>query len=528
MNDYFFVVSLVQPFLHRLVLAVDVLVDRAGITFHKVSHFLDSFWVGMAERKDETGYRAARVVFGSEPTDAEVYQFILGHYDQVQFGSPIQSQQIVRKRMKSRRAQREARKSQQVEGVAPRCCLRFVPARCILAPETLTMNYSFDNVPNRRNPARRNKWNWYPKDVLPMWVADMDFPAPKPILDALHKAVDHGVLGYELPSDALLETVAGRMDALYGWKVKPEMVIAITGIVSAFNAAARAFCSPKRGVLIQTPVYNEFHEIKNNLGVPQLEAPLTQRVDGNILHYEIDWKIFERQVKKAGMFLLCNPHNPLGIVFPRKDLLRMAGICIENDVVIVSDEIHSEILLGEQKFTPVAKLSKEIAQHTITLVAPSKTFNVPGLFCGFAILPNPDLRQRFTKVVDHLRLHVSSLGQFAARTAFSGQADGWLNQLHRYLTGNRDFLVDYVTENLSGVCTTIPTATYLGWLDFTESVHAGRIPGSPFKFFLEEAKVAFSDGKIFGAGYENFVRINFGCPRSTLEDGLERVRKSLR
>ena len=390
------------------------------------------------------------------------------------------------------------------------------------------MRFNFDQVPNRRNPQRSNKWNYYPKDVLPMWVADMDFPAPKPILSTLHKAVDHGVLGYELPSQILKETVAARMDSLYRWKVKSEAVVAVTGIVSGFSVAARAFCTPKKGVLIQTPVYNEFHEVKNNIGIPQLDAPLIQKVTGNILSYEIDWDAFEKQAKKAGMFLLCHPHNPLGLVYSRKDLLRMAEICIANDVLIVSDEIHSELMLDDHKHTPMAKLSSEIANRTITLVAPSKTFNVPGLFCGFAIIPNKELHARYEREVEHLRLHVNSMGLFAAQTAFSGQCDGWLMELREYLSANRDFLVNYVSEYLPEVRVTFPSATYLGWLDFSRLVESGRIQGSPFKFFLERAKVAFSDGKIFGADYENFIRLNYGCPRATLEQGLERVRKSLR
>jgi cystathionine beta-lyase len=223
------------------------------------------------------------------------------------------------------------------------------------------------------------------------------------------------------------------------------------------------------------------------------------------------------------MFLLCNPHNPLGIIFSRKDLLKMAEICIRNNVLIVSDEIHSELLLDDNKFTPLAKLSAEIAKHTITLIAPSKTFNVPGLFCGFAIIPNNELRARYEKEVSHLRLHVSSMGLFAARTAFSGQCDGWLKELRRYLTGNRDFLAEYVTEYMPEVCLTIPDATYLGWLDFTQS----GIVGSPFEFFLKNAKVAASEGKIFGREGEGHIRLNFGTSRKILEQGLERMHKAL-
>ncbi|MDP1715044.1 MAG: hypothetical protein Q8L41_09900 [Anaerolineales bacterium] len=157
---------------------------------------------------------------------------------------------------------------------------------------------NFNVVPNRRNPNNLNKWTWYPKDVLPMWVADMDFPAPKPILNALHKAVDHGVLGYELPSKALKETVAARMDKLYGWKIRSEAVIAVTGIVSGFSVAARVACTPKKGALVQTPVYNEFHEVKNNIGIPQLDAPFVKLVKGNILSYEIDWIFLKSRSRK--------------------------------------------------------------------------------------------------------------------------------------------------------------------------------------------------------------------------------------
>jgi cystathionine beta-lyase len=384
------------------------------------------------------------------------------------------------------------------------------------------MAYNFDRVPNRRIPGVINKWTYYPKDLLPMWVADMDFPAPKPILDELRKAVNQGVLGYELASPTLLETVATRMDRLYGWKVSPEWVIPVTGIVSGFNVAAHTVGSSKAGYLIQPPVYNEFHEVKNNVGIPQVDAPLVKQVKGHILHYEVDWDLFRKQAKKVSMFLLCNPHNPLGIVFSRKDLTRMAEICLENNVLIVADEIHSELLLDEKKFTPMAKLSKEIANHTITLIAPSKTFNVPGLFCGFAIIPNKELRDDYVKVVAHLRLHVASLGLRAAQAAFSGQCDEWLKELRCYLTGNRDFLVDYVTKNMPEVRITVPEATYLAWLDFTQL----NLEKPPFEFFLEKAKVALSDGAIFGE--KGHVRLNFGTSRNVLTQALDRMNKALR
>ncbi len=385
------------------------------------------------------------------------------------------------------------------------------------------MAYNFDYTPNRRTFGVYNKWTFYPEDVIPMWVADMDFQSPPPILRELHKVVDQGVLGYEIPSKILKETVAARMGHLYGWKVKPEAVVAVTGIVSGFSVAARSIPDAQKGVMIQTPVYNEFHEVKNNIGIPQIDIPFVKSIAGNILHYEIDWDLFESRVKQAGMFLLCNPHNPLGIIFSRNELLRMAEICIRNNVIIVSDEIHSELLLADNTFTPLAKLSPEIAKKTITLVAPSKTFNVPGLFCGFAIIPNKELREPYEKVVSQLRLHVSSMGMHAAQVGFSGRCDGWLMELRRYLTGNRDFLVDYVTKYMPEVKVTIPDATYLGWLDFT----ALHLKKSPYDFFLKKARVALSDGKIFGPNGVGHVRLNFGTSRRILKQGLDRMRKAM-
>lgn len=381
---------------------------------------------------------------------------------------------------------------------------------------------NFNIIPDRSKNTTLTKWTWFEKGVLPMWVADMDFPAPKPIIDALRKRLDHGVLGYEIPGKHLQETVAARMERLYKWKVSPEAVSVSPGIVSGFTVAARALGTSKRGVAIQTPVYNEFHEVKTNVGIPQTDIPLVKSVKKNILHYEIDWDLFEQRVKKAGIFLLCNPHNPLGIIFSRKELTRMAEICIKHNVVIVSDEIHSELLMDDNMFTPMAKLSREIEKHVITLVAPSKTFNVPGLFCGFAIIPNKELRDPFEKELQRMRLHVSSLGLHAGQVAFSGKCDGWLAELNRYLTANRDFLVDFVTRNMPDVRTTIPDATYLGWLDFTQT----NIDGSPFEFFKEKAKVALSEGKIFGKEAAGHVRINFGTSRALLKEGLERMQRA--
>jgi cystathionine beta-lyase len=227
------------------------------------------------------------------------------------------------------------------------------------------------------------------------------------------------------------------------------------------------------------------------------------------------------------MFLLCNPHNPTGQVYSPEELSRMAEICLKHNTIIVSDEIHSELLLGDVRHTPIATLSPEIAEHSITLVAPSKTFNTAGLFCGFAILPNAELRERYKEQVERMTLHVSSLAQAAALVAFSGECDDWLEELRAYLIANRDFLVEFVQKELPGIRITRPDATYLAWLDCTELVSSGQIKGSPFDFFLKKAKVALNDGVPFGTGGEGFVRLNFGCSRATLEEALQRMKTAL-
>lgn len=207
--------------------------------------------------------------------------------------------------------------------------------------------------------------------------------------------------------------------------------------------------------------------------------------------------------------------------------MEFAELCLENDVIICSDEIHSELTLGDRHHIPIASISPEIANNTITLISPSKTFNVPGLFCGLAIIPDSNLRERFKKQAERLTFHVNSLGIISAQTALSGECDDWLMEVRTYLRANRDFLVQFIREFLPGIRTTNPDATYLAWLDCNDLISNGKIQDSPYEFFLKEAKIAFNDGKIFGPGSEGFVRLNFGCPRSTLMDALERMRSAL-
>jgi len=392
------------------------------------------------------------------------------------------------------------------------------------------MSYNFDRIIERRG-TNSLKWQKYPEDVLPLWVADMDFAAPEPITVALRQKVEHGIFGYEMPSRQLTEIVAARMQNLYGWQISPESVVAVPGVVAGFNLAAHAVCAAGQGILVQPPVYPPFLSVHTNTQLVRQDAPLALYVKNGNLHYSVDLDRFEQTIHSGGtrtrMFLLCNPHNPTGQAYSRSDLTKMAEICLQNDIFICSDEIHSEVLPGGVKHIPLAALDPEVGNHTITLVAPSKSFNVPGLFCGFAIIPNKDLLENYKKMVEQMNMHVSSLGLAAAHVAYSGACNDWLAALNVYLKGNRDFLVETVSDEFEGIKTTIPEATYLAWLDCNELVHSGTISGTPHEFFLEQAKVALNEGRDFGQGGEGFVRLNFGCPRKTLEEALNRMKDAL-
>ncbi len=392
------------------------------------------------------------------------------------------------------------------------------------------MTYNFDQIIDRRD-TNSIKWKHYPGDVLPLWVADMDFLTPDPIRNALHAMLERGVLGYEFLTPHTREVVAARMERLYGWQVDSAWVVATTGVVSGFNIAARTLCQPGDGVLIHTPVYNMFYTLYKNLNLVQQSVPIDLAVEGNVLHPEMDMEkfagAFHSNNARTRMFLFCHPNNPLGKIFGHDELQKMAEICLQNDAIIVSDEIHSELLLDGSSHIPIATLSPEIADKTITLIAASKTFNTAGLFCGFAIIPNDELRARYQQVNDEITGHVSSMGLIASEVSFSGECDDWLAELRIYLKENRDFVVDVLTENFPDAKFTIPQATYLQWIDFGEYVRNGKMDKPPYDYFLEKAKVALGNGKVYGEGCDHFVRLNFASPRRMVAEGLERMLLSL-
>jgi cystathionine beta-lyase len=378
----------------------------------------------------------------------------------------------------------------------------------------------FDRVVDRR-ASDSNKWHKFPDDVLPLWVADMDFPSPPAVVDALRARVEHGFFGYLRERNELPAVVAERVAKRYGWRVSPDAVVPLPGVIAGFNQALRALTSPGDGLLVQTPVYPPILRAAGNHGLRRDEHALSRGADGR---YTVDLETFEASIRPhTRAFLLCNPHNPVGRLYGRAELEGMAAACRRRDLAIVADEIHCDLLLDGRQHVPMASLAPEIEQRTITLMAPSKTFNLPGLKCAVGIIPDAELRQRFVTAGADLVPKINVLGYTAAVAAYR-EADGWLDELLAYLTDNRDFLVEHVRARLPGVAMAPPEATYLAWLDCRG---VARAAADPYAFFLERARVALSDGSAFGAGGAGFVRLNFGCPRPLLAQGLERMRAAL-
>jgi len=379
--------------------------------------------------------------------------------------------------------------------------------------------YDFDRIVERRG-TDSVKWQRYGDGVLPLWVADMDFAAPPPVIKALQERVAHGIFGYGVEPPDLRPLLVEHLERRYGWRVSPRAVLFLPGVVPGFNLAVQAVTRPGDGVLLQTPVYFPMLDAPGHAGCTLDGMELTRRADGR---YEIDFDAFEAAITdRTRIFLLCNPHNPVGRVYRRDELERMAEICLRHDLIICSDEIHCDLVFPGHRHLPIASLDPEIGARTITLMAPSKTYNIAGIHASIAVVEDEGLRKRFLAARRGLIPRLDVLGYTAMLAAYrDGQP--WLDALLPYLTANRDFVADFVAAHLPGITLAKPEGTYLAWLDCRQA----GIPGNPHRFFLEKARVALNDGATFGPGGEGFVRLNFACPRATLREALERMRAAL-
>lgn len=380
------------------------------------------------------------------------------------------------------------------------------------------MNYDFDTPLDRRN-SDSHKWNAFPEDILPLWISDLDFASPPPVIAALQERVEHGVFGYPLhPPHELCNLLIQQMAERFNWELAPEDILLLPSTNDGFKMVFRMLGQPGNEVLMHTPLFPPLLHAPAAVKRVCRPVELTQEATGK---YTIDFDLFAGAFNDlSAVYLLCNPHNPIGRVYTREELEKLANICLGNGVVICSDDVHYDLVYPGSQYIPIASLDPKIANNTITLIGPNKAYNLAGLKMSMAIIQNPHLRQL---IRSQLGNYPASIMGIVAATAAYRDGRAWHDQLMAYLTANRDLLVDFVHDQLPGIRMVKPEATYLAWLDCRQA----DLPDNPFKFFLSHAKVALENGENFGKGGEGFVRLNFGCPRSQLVEALDRMRKAL-
>ena len=372
--------------------------------------------------------------------------------------------------------------------------------------------FDFDGVIDRRG-TQSLKWDKYgDKDILPLWVADTDFQAAPAILEALHQRIDHGVFGYSRPSPRLIKLILERMHSLYGWQVEADWLLFMPGVVPGLNFACKAWCRPESSIISPTPVYYPF------LNAPGYNERRISHLPMQLVadRWLPDFERLEQLAVDADLLLLCNPHNPGGTVFTRAELERIADIAERHEVTVCSDEIHCDLLLDKgARHIPFASLSAAAAQRSAVLMAPSKTFNIAGLCCSFAIIPNPTLRHKLQQSMRGLMADNNLLGFIAAEAAYA-EGEEWLAAQLEYLRDNRDLLMREL-GSLPGVKIAHIEATYLAWIDVS-----GLKLENPIASF-EAGGVGLSPGAQFGDG--NFIRLNFGCSRELLTEAIRRMQR---
>ncbi len=385
------------------------------------------------------------------------------------------------------------------------------------------MTYDFDRVTNRQgtDSLKYDAAGIYnkPEGLIPMWVADMDFPTAQPILDALHTRVTHGIFGYTLTSDDYLRAVCDWQKRRHGWNIRPEWIVQTPGVVYAIATAIRALTKKGDGVLIQPPVYYPFKSVIEDNGRKAVLNPLIYK-DGQ---YIIDFDDMERKIVDwdVKLFILCSPHNPVGRVWKRNELRRIAEICMRRDVIIISDEIHSEFVWDNNTHWPLASINQEIEDITITCTSPSKTFNLAGLQISDIIIPSPEMRKKFEFELRSVGyMEMNTLGLTAAYAAYT-QGEEWLDQLNKYIKGNIDYIKEFVEKEMPMVKFIQPEGTYLVWLDLNE---LDLTECQREELILNRGGLWLDSGAMFGENGYGFERINVACPRSVLTEAMNKAR----
>jgi len=376
------------------------------------------------------------------------------------------------------------------------------------------MTIDFDAIIDRSQTSS-SKYNKYrDTGILPLWVADMDFRSPEPVIEALIERARHGIFGYTQPPEELIELIIARLARLYGWHITAEDIVFIPGVVTGLNLACRAYAEPGEAVVTAVPIYPPFMSAPEYTERELIKVPAIYD-DGK---WEFPIEGFATAVKnRKGLHLLCNPYNPIGRMLTRDELEKIAEICLANDVVICSDEIHCDLVFDGRRHIPTATLSREVAQHTVTLMAPSKTFNIAGFGGSFAVIENPSLRERFQHVKRGIVPGVNIMAYVSMLAAYR-DGEPWYQAMMAYLQANRDYLFDAFRE-IPSIRMNHVEATYLAWLD----VSALQLEDPPA--FFEAAGLGMSEG--FRFGDDRFMRLNFGCPRAVLEEAIERFKRAV-
>lgn len=388
------------------------------------------------------------------------------------------------------------------------------------------MQYNFDEIVDRSGSdavkLEKLKLLFGSEDLIPLWVADMDFKSPPAIVEALKQRVEHGVFGYTLPSKAYTSSIVNWLERRHRWQVKEEHINFVPGVVKGFAFAIDEFTEKGDKIIIQPPVYHPFRIVTESLGREVVNNPLILEND----RYRMDFEGLRCIVSgnHCRMLILCNPHNPGGRVWSPEELTELADICYQNNILVVSDEIHADMALSGYQHTPFASVSSKAEEISITLMAPSKTFNIAGIVSSFAVILNKGIRERYLAYLEPRELQQGTIFAFTATRAAYDECEDWLDQMLSYVQGNIDCVNNYLKENIPAIKAILPEASFLVWLDCCA---LNLTQPELVKLFVGKAHLALNDGAMFGPGGEGFMRLNVGCPRSLLEKGLNNLKKAV-
>lgn len=383
------------------------------------------------------------------------------------------------------------------------------------------MKFNFDKIIDRTNNFSA-KWsemnkNFGTNNLLPMWVADMDFLTAPCVMEALKDRLEQGIFGYTTRPSSYNESIVNWLDNRFSWKINQEWLMFSPAVITSISLLIQNLTQKNDKIMIQEPVYSPFHSIVESNERNLVISPLVKLDDGS---YVMDYEDIEAKIKDVKVFILCNPHNPVGRVWTREELTRLGEICLKHNVLVISDEIHSDIILKNHKHTPFASISKEFSENTITCMAPTKTFNFAGLQSSFLVISNPYYYEVMDKAFSRLDIKRNNAFSLVATEAAYNYGEDWLYELIKYIEDNVDFAIDYIKNHMPQLKVKKPEGTYLLWVDFSNlNVDKKDLKNA----LINKGRIALSDGSSFGIGGDGYYRINLACPRSMVLEGLKRI-----